>query len=146
MLYNALIVSGNSFTYYNDLPSLVSEMALADGLEYEYDSHLEGGWSWERHAASQLTMDKIRQDRWDVVILQEYSTRPAYPDEELCRQTLPYLDQLVAAVMENNPETVIQFYLTWGRPGGETELCKTMPQFCSYVSYQVGGSMLTVSG
>ena len=128
---------GNSFTYYNDLPSMVAEMALADGFEYEYDKHLEGGWSWERHAASIITMNKIKQDKWDVVILQEYSTRPAYPEADVCRQSVPYLDQLVAAVMENNPDSKIQLYLTWGRPGGEPELCQTMSQFCSYETYQV---------
>ena len=116
---------------------MVAEMALADGLEYEYDSHLEGGWSWERHAWSQNTADKIKQDKWDVVILQEYSTRPAYPEADVCRQSVPYLDQLVAAVMENNPDSKIQLYLTWGRPGGEPELCQTMSQFCSYETYQV---------
>ena len=39
--------------------------------------------------------------------------------------------------MTNNPATKIQFYLSWGRPGGEPNLCRTMPQFCSYDSYQV---------
>ena len=112
-------------------------MALAHGLEYEYDSHLEGGWSWERHAWSKNTADKIKQDKWDVVILQEYSTRPAYPEEDVCRQSVPYLDQLVAAVKENNPDSAIQLYLTWARPGGEPELCQTMSQFCSYETYQV---------
>ena len=116
---------------------MVAEMAHADGLDYEYDSHLEGGWTWERHAWSKNTMDKIKQDQWDVVILQEYSTRPAYPEVDVCRQSVPYLDELVTAVMENNPNSAIQFYLTWGRPGGEPELCKTMSQFCSYETYQV---------
>ena len=116
---------------------MVADFALGAGLDYEYDKHLEGGWSWERHAASRITMDKIKQDKWDVVILQEYSTRPAYPEEDVCTQTVPYLDTLVEAIKENNPDTALQFYLTWGRPGGEPALCETMSQFCSYETYQV---------
>ena len=45
---------GNSYTYYNDLPSLVGRLAAADGVELEFDSHTEGGWSWERHANSSV--------------------------------------------------------------------------------------------
>ena len=85
------VTSGNSFTYYNDLPAMVAEMAASDGRAYEYDSHLEGGWSWEKHAASEVTMDKIRSRQWDVVVLQEYSTRAAYPEDDVCIQTVSRL-------------------------------------------------------
>ena len=53
-------------------------MAAADGNQYEYDSHLEGGWTWEKHAQSEETLNKISSQKWDVVVLQEYSTRLAY--------------------------------------------------------------------
>ena len=86
------VTSGNSFTYYNDLPAMVAEMAASDGRAYEYDSHLEGGWSWEKHAASEVTMDKIRSRQWDVVVLQEYSTRAAYPEDDVCIQTVSRLE------------------------------------------------------
>jgi len=128
---------GNSFTYYNDLPSLVSELSQSSGHPYEYDSHLEGGWTWEKHAASQLTMDKIRQDKWDVVVLQEYSSRPAYNEEDVCRQTVPFLDQLVQMILTNNPDTIIQFYLTWGGDWLQgSDLCAEQSQFCSYEPMQ----------
>ena len=71
--------------------SLVGQIANQTGREYIYDSHLEGGWTWEKHAQSQVTLDKIRSDQWDVVVLQEYSTRPAYDEEIVCNQTVPYL-------------------------------------------------------
>ena len=69
----------------------------------------QGGWSWEKHAASQLTIDKIRARPWDVVVLQvlvlapvprhlqEYSTRPAY--EQVCRDTVTNLDSLVSMIL-----------------------------------------------
>ena len=40
------------------------------------------------------------------------------------------------AIRENNPATMLQFYLTWGRPYGEEELCQSMEQFCSYERMQ----------
>ena len=134
------LLSGNSFTYYNDLPSLVAELALSSGHPYEYDSHLEGGWTWEKHAASQITIDKINQDKWDVVVLQEYSSRPGYNEEDVCRQTVPFLDQLVEMILTNNPDTLIQFYLTWGGDWLQgSDLCAQQSQFCSYEPMQVLG-------
>merc|ERR1711936_1103745 len=69
---------GNSYTYYNDLPKMVARVTKADGIDLEYDSHTEGGWTWEKHAHSQETLEKIYSQKWDVVIMQEQSTRPAY--------------------------------------------------------------------
>merc|ERR1712112_399145 len=83
-------------------------MAAADGNQYEYDSHLEGGWTWEKHAQSEETLSKISSQKWDVVVLQEYSTRLAYN----------------------------QFYLSWGRPYGEDSLCGEQEQFCQYETMQ----------
>ena len=34
-------VAGNSYTYYNDLPTIVSKLAEAAGEPIEFDSHLE---------------------------------------------------------------------------------------------------------
>ena len=33
--------AGNSYTYYNDLPTIVSKVAKAAGEEIEFESHLE---------------------------------------------------------------------------------------------------------
>ena len=126
--------AGNSFTYYNDLPQMVADIANANGLEYEFESHLEGGWSWEDHAGSDVTAEKIRSQPWDVVILQDYSTYAAYDADTVCDQSVPYLDTLVSMIHNNNPDTMIQFYLTWGWPHGAPDLCSSqgMQQFCSY--------------
>ena len=130
--------AGNSFTYYNDLPQMVADIANANGLEYQFESHLEGGWSWEDHAGSDVTAEKIRSQPWDVVILQDYSTYAAYDAEIVCDQSVPYLDTLVSMIHDNNPDTMIQFYLTWGWPHGAPDLCSQgMQQFCSYETMQV---------
>ena len=94
--------SGNSYTYYNDLPSMVGQIANLSGYEYYQGSHLEGGWSWEKHAQSQATLDMIKSDQWDVVILQEYSTRPAYDEATVCLQTVPYLGKKQPQPLQHN--------------------------------------------
>ena len=37
-----------------------------------YDEHTEPGWTLEQHTNSEITLEKIRQGGWDVVILQVY--------------------------------------------------------------------------
>ena len=130
---------GNSFTSSNDLPNMVSNFTQANGLEYEYDSHCEDGWSWQDHVGSNVTAEKISSKAWDVVILQDHSTLSAYDEAMVCQQSVPHLDTLVSMIHDNNPNTKIQFYLTWGWPHGAPDLCSQgMNQFCSFDTMQVG--------
>ena len=127
---------GNSYTFRNDVPSLVSQLAAADGVSLFHDVHAESSWSWELHSKSAETLGKIRSRAWDVVVLQEQSTKPAYDSEEVCRDSVPYLEILAGQIRDNNPGTVIQFYLTWARPHGLQSECDSHPQFCSFNSMQ----------
>ena len=53
---------GNSYTYVNDVPGTVDDLHVADGTmdRYGYDEHTEGGWSWEDHANSEVSIVSIR--------------------------------------------------------------------------------------
>lgn len=133
---------GNSYTYVNDVPATVSRLAEAAGQgPISYDSHLEGGWSWKKHAESEITVNLIQSKKWDVVILQEYSLAPAYNTSRVCQDTVVYLDQLVQLIRQQNPTTIIQFYLTWGRPYGDQSECRDNPQFCTYEAMQTALSL-----
>ena len=48
------------------------------------------------------------------------------------------MDILAEEIRNNNPNTMIQFYLTWGRPHGDQEKCNNddLPQFCDFESMQ----------
>ena len=47
---------GNSYTYVNDVPKTVQKLRIANGQAHEinYEEHLEGGWTWEMHANSEV--------------------------------------------------------------------------------------------
>ena len=127
---------GNSYTFRHDVPSLVAQLAAADGLSLLQDVHAESSWNWELHSKSAESLAKIRSRAWDVVVLQEQSTRPAYDSEQVCRDTVPYLEILAGQILDNSPETLIQFYLTWARPQGLQSQCDSQPQFCTFSSMQ----------
>ena len=99
---------GNSYTFYNDLPTMVARLAAAQGKSILYSNHTESSWSWQTHAESQLTMELIRSQPWDVVVLQEQSRKPAYPAHTVCEDSVRHLSSLVVAIKANNPETILQ--------------------------------------
>lgn len=64
---------GNSYTYYNNLPELVSGMAAASGVKIETHMVAHGGatlgQTWDIDDVFQVLHD----GRWDYVVLQEHS-------------------------------------------------------------------------
>jgi hypothetical protein len=101
---------GNSYTYVNDLPSLVVGLAdAAGGRKIEVGQHLVGGCSFEQHVRDQKAVEKIREKKWDVVVLQEHSLQAILRREAMQK----YARVLDAEVKKQGAKTV--FYLTWAR-------------------------------
>ena len=71
---------GNSYTYANDLPSMIAALAASAGNKpaLEYDTHLVGGATLQQHWEEGVALQKIREGGWDFVILQEQSQTPAF--------------------------------------------------------------------
>jgi hypothetical protein len=101
---------GNSYTSVNDLPAVVAGLAeAAGGRRIEVDRHLVGGCTLEKHVKDQKAIDKIRAEKWDVVVLQEQSLRPV-----IDRQSMhEYARLLDAEIKKQGAKTI--FYLTWAR-------------------------------
>jgi len=108
---------GNSYTYLHDLLKMVQQLAANDGKTITYDSHTNGGWTLQDHAKSSTSINKIKSRRWDVVVLQEQSQLPVFGELQVCEESVKFQKQLVDVIRSNSPDTVVQFYGTWGRPG-----------------------------
>ena len=113
----SVLFIGNSYTYVNDLPRMVSDMATSAGDTLFYDSHTEGGATFYSHAINTITKDKIKSGHWDIVVLQGqslelfgYFTGIAYP--------FPGAMMLDSLIHESNPCAETMFYRTWGRKNG----------------------------
>jgi len=101
---------GNSYTSVNDLPALLVALAeAAGGRKIETDQHLVGGCTFERHVKQMTAIEKIRERKWDVVILQENSLQPILNPESMYR----YARILHGEISAQGAKTV--FYLTWAR-------------------------------
>ena len=62
---------GNSYTSYNDLPSLVADVALSEGDTLIHDSYTPGGYTLQQHANDPMVEAKIQAGGWDYLILQQ---------------------------------------------------------------------------
>ncbi len=68
-----LLFVGNSYTFRNDLPGLIAQMAP---MPLESSSIVAGGASLRRHINSGEVAAALGDSRWDFVVLQEQSTLP----------------------------------------------------------------------
>ncbi len=109
---------GNSYTFYNDLPGLVELVARQKGNALETRLFAPGGWTLAKHAASQNTLSKIQQKRWDYVVLQEQSVIPAL-EAERQRRMYPAVRRLTRKIRQTGAKPVL--FMTWGRRNGMPE-------------------------
>lgn len=111
-----ILMLGNSFTYYHDMPKLLAYMTGAEVV-----AHTRGGAA----LAEQLnpytemgarTLRALREEKWDYVILQEQSNTPALHRESFQRSAAG----LCKLIRENGATPV--FYATWAYQEGSEKL------------------------
>lgn len=127
---NVLFI-GNSYTEVNNLPMLVQQVAQSMGDQLTYQSNTPGGCTFMQHCSNQ-SMNLIQQGGWDVVVLQEQSQYPSFPDGQVQNEVFPYAAQLVQAVYANNPDGEAMFYMTWGRKYGDSQNAIYFPVLGTY--------------
>lgn len=127
---------GNSYTYYNNLPLLVYNIALANGDTLVYDSNLIGGYTLSNHFNDATSLSKINASSWDFIVLQAQSQEPSFSPAQVAAQTLPYALKLDSAYKQNSPCGTTVFYETWGRKYGDASNCNTYPPVCTYTGMQ----------
>lgn len=123
---------GNSYTSVNNLPSMVKEMAVSTGDELVFDSNTPGGARLMDHASNTTSLNKIKAENWDYVVLQGQSQETAFPEGQLQNEVYPFAETLVDSIRSNNSCSQPLFYMTWGRENGDANNCPNAPWFCEY--------------
>ena len=67
---NVLFI-GNSLTYVNDLPALVSEIAKMDGVDLAYKTYALPNFAIEDHWAANTIQKGLKEDHYDFLIAQQ---------------------------------------------------------------------------
>ena len=127
---------GNSYTYVNNLPDLVKQIALSFGDSLIYDSSTPGGSTFNTHTNNIQTLAKIKQQQWDYVVLQAQSQEPSFSPGQVANDTYPYAEILVDSIHANSSCTEPLFFMTWGRKYGDQQNCQFYPPICTYLGMQ----------
>ncbi len=122
---------GNSYTYFNNLPALVANIAQSMGDEMTCAGNTPGGCTLEMHS-SNASMETICRGGWDFVVMQEQSHLPAFPIEQVEEMVFPFAERLADSVYAFNPDAEPMFFMTWGRKNGDTEFGPLYPLMSTY--------------
>jgi len=112
---------GNSYTYVNDMPGVISSIATADGNTLIKDQNTPGGYTLNGHSTNAASLDKISSNTWDYVVLQDQSQFPSFPYAQTSVDVFPKAVILSDSIRSVNPCSVPLFFNTWGREIGDAQ-------------------------
>lgn len=114
----SILFVGNSYSF--GVPRELSKLAAERGKKIRVGHSTFGGWSLERHVGHEGTLRKIREGRWDVVVIQEQSKIPALPTRKRAARMFSPVRGLAAEARRSGAIPVL--YQTWGRRDGDEAL------------------------
>lgn len=123
---------GNSYTYVNDLPQMIADVAVSTGDTLLFDSNAPGGYTLQGHSTNATSLAKIASGNWDYVVLQEQSQYPSFPISRVEAEVFPYAHILDSLINAQNSCAETVFYMTWGRKNGDASNCASWPPVCTY--------------
>jgi PKD repeat protein len=127
---------GNSYTFVNNLPQMIKDLALPLGDTLVFDQSVFGGYFFQSHCNNPQTWSKIKSQQWDAVVLQAQSQEPSWDLWQVMQDTYPFAKQLTDSVKAHNACTEVIFYMTWGRQNGDASNCANVPAVCTYTGMQ----------
>ena len=111
-----ILMLGNSFTYYHDMPDILAAM-----LDAEVTAHTRGGamLSEQFNPETEMgarTLAALKDEKWDYVVLQEQSNAPVTKKNGFLKSAAA----LCGLIKENGAKPV--FYATWAYREGSEKL------------------------
>ena len=110
-----ILFIGNSYTSSNGLPDMFEKMARSGGYRVHVAMVAPGGWTLADHLRSTETLEKIRGNEWEFVVLQEQSVIPSLVNTR-AQQMYPAVRQLHDEIKAVGADTIL--FMTWGRRDG----------------------------
>ena len=126
-----ILFIGNSYTFCNDLPSMIKEISITAGKKISVDSYSIAGATFRNHCAGN-SMQMIKSGGYDIVVLQEQSQLPSFPDAPFEVEVFPWAKMLADTVFEYNDCVLPMFYMTWGRKNGDASNGVYFPVLSTY--------------
>lgn len=131
-----LLFVGNSYTYYNDLPQMVYEIAKTQNKKLSVKSVTKGGERLKGHLKNEKLRQMLLSQKWDFVILQEQSSAPAKQTETVISDIYPAAKALDSLIHIGSLDAKTIFYMTWGHKYGTTHKIENYPLAYTYEGMQ----------
>ena len=112
-----ILMVGNSFTFYYNLPITIEELAKSKGLHWEIHQSTASGATLKQHWNSEKglkTLKKLKRKKYQHIILQEHSTSPVTALDS----TQKYLNKIIDLT---SPAAQKYLYATWKYPKMKTD-------------------------
>lgn len=112
---------GNSFTFYNDgidfhLQKMLNADTSSDSINYLIQKIAVSSYTLQAHYEDILTFNKINSNKWNIVVLQEQSTRPINNPDLF----LEYASKLDIEIKKINAKTIL--FMTWAPKDSPTDI------------------------
>ncbi len=114
----SILFIGNSYTFVNDLPNLLVNLAKTGRHEVETASYTPGGATLSQLANTEKVLSQIAESKSTYVVLQEQSVVPAV---EQSRQNGMYPAVRFLTYKIKEAKSTPLLYMTWGREKGLAE-------------------------
>jgi len=118
-----ILFIGNSYSF--KIPKLFAQVAKREGKNVIVEQTTRGGWQLAKHAQSPKTLDPLTKNKWDIVVIQEQSQVPAFPEAQRAQLFYPAAKQLAKITRDNGAIPI--FFETWGRRDGDKQNAKAFP-------------------
>lgn len=100
---------GNSYTYFNDLPGMLQDLATRAGKSLETAAVTSGGKSLQWHWYNPQTLATLDAGGWDFVVLQDHSLQSIEDPEKMRRAAT----KLATRIRRGKGVSIL--YMTWAR-------------------------------
>lgn len=116
-----ILFVGNSYTHYNKMPEIVQKMADQRGVKVEIHMSAESNHTFNMHSKREALFEKIRQYKWDYIVMQGFSRELSFGNEYTDTAVVPYFSLILDSIYKNNACTNVWLYQTWGYLNGYTD-------------------------
>ncbi|RLC55795.1 MAG: hypothetical protein DRH89_06960 [Candidatus Cloacimonadota bacterium] len=137
-----ILFIGNSITYYNggvDLHTMNLANSIDSTLSIVCASVTGGGWTLQQHFNSPTTIQTIQEGNWDMVILQEMTSRPVN-DPELFYEYATLLDSVIT---ETGAQTA--FFFSWPFESVFDEMIEQQSAAYNYIGNELDAPVIPVA-
>lgn len=126
----SILFVGNSYSF--GVPAALRQVAAEHGKTLRIGHSTHSGWTLAKHSTHEPTLRKIRNGKWDIVVLQEYSLIPAKP--AILRNTAMFPPLRGLAEEARRAGSIPVLYQTWGRRDHFSSMNPRVRQGCQAAS------------